>query len=375
MRSAVALLVTVLLEACGGVGNASGSTVVVAPDAGGFAGVTDAGAGADGGAPADAGSPQDAGPPAPDAGPPAPDAGPPAPDAGPPDGGAFSECGNLRIDRVGAPLAVDLEKSEESQLCAAGAPDGRIGTVPLRVATYDTSGVPVTSWTFYRSSDAALLTRRTWAAGDAPTTLLPVDDGFIGFGLGAGGTVQTHRLDHAGGQLATGQTAASRSVVADPLGGAVGFDVSREGSAFTLRFHRFDASAVEVATAVVATGPDDPVRWVAGVSVAGDTLVVYGPADTGCRAVWLDRAGARISAGSSPPDCRIQRLLPLIDGALAVETYSLDASRAVTAVVPAREREPEFTPAPPWLAGAKLRELAILPEARGYALRREGEGP
>ncbi|MGZ5959292.1 MAG: hypothetical protein ACXWLI_12815, partial [Myxococcaceae bacterium] len=103
-----------------------------------------------------------------------------------------------------------------------------------------------------------------------------------------------------------------------------------------------------------------------------DTLVVFGPAGGSCRAVWLDRAGTKVSGEFTPATCRVHRFYPLLDGGLAVETTSLDASHPVSAAV--APRTTTFGPAPDFLDGLSLRELFPLPEGKGYALREQGAG-
>jgi hypothetical protein len=343
-------------SACGGIGQASSSSVIPAPaaDAGP---ALDAGGGADGGLP-------DAGPP---------DAGP-APDAG----GPLAECEGLLPSDAGPGFILDLDRGDPSQACSAARTDEGSGTLPLRVATYDAAGLHQTTWSFYRASDKALLSRREWTSGEGPVSLMTQPQGFTGVELvGESQEIELRTLSHAGqdvSSLRTLATGAEGTVAPVPAGGTVVFTVDHAGAGYSLRFERYDAAGTLVADAVAATGDTvgatQRVATVAAVSANGDTLVVFGPSDRPCRAIWLDPKGQKASAYFAPETCRLHQLVPLLDGSVAVESYSLDASPVVAGVIPARGTE--IADAPAWLAGLDLRELFTLPGGRGYALRRQG---
>jgi hypothetical protein len=281
---------------------------------------------------------------------------------------------------VGPGFILDLDRGDPSQTCAAARPDEGSGTLPLRVATYDDAGLHTTTWSFYRASDSALLRRRDWASGEGPIALLAQPEGFTGLELvGETRQIELRTLDHGGQDVSVAQTLATDAegtVAAVPAGGIVVFTVDHAGAGYTLRFERYDPEGALVADSVVATGDTasaaQRVSAVAGVTTEGDTLVVFGPTDRPCRGVWLDAAGQKTSAFFAPRVCRLSQLFPLLDGSLLVESYSLDASPFVAGRMPARATE--LSDAPPWVAGAELRELFTLPGDRGYALRRQGPG-
>ncbi|HET7785779.1 MAG TPA: hypothetical protein VFL36_07400 [Myxococcales bacterium] len=319
---------------------------------------------------ADAGGPQDAGPG--DAGP---DGGSAAADAGL-DGGVAADCEGLVPADAGRPLFADLDTGNPAQICSAAPPDGT-GTLPLRVGTFDANGVQRTAWSFVRAADGARISSHAYPAGTGPTVLIPQPQGFTGVEPVAADPprLDLHGINAAGDDFATARTDVA-ALVPDPSGGVVGFALTRARATFTLRFERFDAGGNLVASAVAATGntaaPDQPVPFVAGVSVRGDTLLVFGPPDRPCGAVWLDRGGSAVSPVFRPSLCRIRALRPLVDGALAVEGEDQDRNGFIAASV--APRAARFGDAPAWLAGARLRELFLLPRGRGYALRRQGPG-
>ncbi len=325
---------------------------------------------------------QDAGTSTPDAGS-APDGGVTPPDAGPPDAGpdagidgGATGCAGLVSTDAGAPVVVNLDVGDPSEICSAAQPDEG-GTVPLRIATYDASGIHRAAWAFYGASDGARLRLQEWASGLGPVSLLAQPDGFTGIEFtGDAREIDLHNIAGDGKEVSISHTLAREAegvAVADPSGGTVAFAVTRESAASTLEFQRFDAQGSLSANGAVASAePDTQVSWVAGVSTGGDTLVVFAFADRPCRAVWLDRAGKAVSAGFAPGTCRIHRFYPLLDGGLAVETSSLDASHSIANVV--GPRGTAFIAAPDWLDGRNLREFFILPGLKGYALREQGAG-
>lgn len=335
---------------------------------------------------------QDAGTPSPDAGTapdagPAPDAGAAPPDAGPPDAGpdagidgGASGCAALVPQGAGDPVIVDLDLGDPSQSCSAARPD-QGGAVPLRIATYDSAGLHSTAWAFYRASEGALLSRREWASGLGPVSFLAQPDGFTGIGFAGDASQESldlYILGHDGAELSIAHTPAflgDGDPVGDPSGGTVLFSVHRDKVAWLLQFERYDAEGDRTARGVDGAGGPLPadVRWVAGVSTSGDTLVVFGPmSGAPCRAVWLDHDGARVSGDFAPPTCRIHRFYPLLDGRLAVETESLDASHSISAAVAPRATAFEASPA--FLDGLSVRELFTLPGGKGYAVREQGAG-
>ncbi|HEY6909440.1 MAG TPA: hypothetical protein VI356_08735 [Myxococcales bacterium] len=358
MRRSV-LLLALLLAACGG-GSTRGNAVT-------GPGVVPAGGGV-----ADAGLPQAADAGAIDAGPGAPDAGA---DAGA-DGGVAAGCEGLVPADAGTPFFTDLDVGDPSQICSPAPPDGT-GTVALRVGTFDANGIHRTTWSFFRARDGSVVSSHAYPAGSGPTALIAQPDGFTGVELLAADPprIDLHAIDAQGHDLAT-TSADVDALVPDPAGGAVGFALTRARAAFTLRYERFDAKGRLAASAVAATGstaaPDQAVPWVAGVSTSGDTLLVFGPVDQPCSAVWLDRAGAAVSAVFRPSPCRIRALLPLADGSLAVDAVDQDQNASIAAA--AVPRSARFGSAPAWLAQARLRELFLLPGGRGNALRRQGAG-
>jgi hypothetical protein len=277
---------------------------------------------------------------------------------------------------AGTPFFADLDTGDPSQICSAAPPDGT-GTLPLRVGTFDASGIHRTSWSFVRAADGARISSHDYPAGTGPTALIAQPRGFTGLELLAADPprVDLHDINAAGDDFATTRTDVA-AVVPDPEGGVVGFALIRARASFTLRYERFDATGTLAASAVAATGstvaPDQPVPWVAGVSVKGDTLLVFGPTDRPCSAVWLDRGGTAVSAVFTPSVCRIRALRPLADGALAVEGEDQDQNAFIAAAV--APRSTRLGDAPAWLAQARLRELFLLPGGRGYALRRQGAG-
>jgi hypothetical protein len=354
MRGSALLVGVLLAAACGG-GSTSGNAVT--------------GAGGDGGLVPTAGGTTDAGAP-PDAG--AADAGP---DAGV-DAGVTADCAGLLPADAGTPFFTDLSTGDPSQICSAAPPDGT-GTVPLRVGTFDMSGIHRTTWSFFRAVDGSVLSSHAYPAGTGPTVLISQPQGFTGVELLAADPprVDLHGIDAAGHDLTT-MTTDVAAVVPDAEGGVVGFALTRAKAGFTLRYERFDARGNRVASAVAASGntvaPDQAVPWVAGVSVNGDTLLVFGPTDRPCSAVWLDRNGAAVSAVFTPSSCAVRALHPLVDGGLAVEGVDQDGNAFVAAAV--APRSARFEDAPAWLARAHLREFFLLPGGRGYALRRQGAG-
>jgi hypothetical protein len=348
----VSFLAVLLALACGGTtrGNAvTGSRAdggPVPPAAGGAV---------DAGAPGDAGG-SDAG----------------APDAGA-DAGVIAGCEGLVPADAGTPFFADLDLGDPSQICSAAAPDGT-GTVALRVGTFDANGIHRTTWSFFRAQDGSVASSHSYPAGTGPTALIAQPQGFTGVEPKADSPgITLHGIDADGHDLAAGSTDVD-AVVPDPGGGVVGFGLTRTQADFALRYERFDAEGKRVATAVAAAGsiraPDQPVPWVAGVSLAGDTLLVFGPTDRPCSAVWLDRAGAAVSAVFTPKVCTVRALLPLAGGDLAVEAVDQDQNPFIAAV--AAPRSTLFGDAPAWLAQGRLRELFLLPGGRGYALRRQG---
>ncbi|MGE5047630.1 MAG: hypothetical protein ACM3PC_03595 [Deltaproteobacteria bacterium] len=363
MRHSVLLLAMLLAIACGG-GSTRGNAFT---GAGGDGGLIPAAGGV-----ADAGVPQAADAGATDAGPGAPDAGA---DAGV-DGGVTAGCEGLVPADAGTPFFTDLDVGDPSQICSAAPADGT-GTVPLRVGTFDANGIHRTTWSFFRAQDGSVISSHAYPAGTGPTALIAQPQGFIGVELLAADPprVDLHGIDAEGHDLAT-TSADVEAVVPDPGGGAVGFALTRAKAGFTLRYERFDAAGRLAASAVAATGstaaPDQPVPWVAGVSVSGDTLLVFGPAGQPCSAVWLDRAGVAVSAVFRPSLCRIRALLPLADGRLAIDAVDQDQNAFIAAA--AVPRSPLFGDAPAWLAQAHVRELFLLPGGRGHALRRQGAG-
>ena len=326
-----------------------------------------------------------AGAPVPDGGAPATDAGVPdggaAPDAGAADAGAdagASACAALVPGDPGDPVTVDLDLGDPGEICSAAQPDGN-GAVPLRVATYDDNGLHRAAWSFYRAPDGKPLSRREWGAGLGPVSLLAQPDGFAGTGFSGDPSqedLDLFLLGHDGADLSIARTparAGEGDPVADPSGGTVLFSVHRGASAWLLQFERYDARGNRTAKAVDGAGgpASQEVHWVAGVTSGGDTLVVF-PAGTSCAAVWLDHDGVPVSALFAPPTCRIHRFYPLLDGRLAVETNSLDASRSISFAVAARATA--FDDPPGFLDGLSLRELFALPGGKGYALREQGAG-
>jgi len=312
----------------------------------------------------------------------APDAG--SPDAGPaPDGGALEDaCDGLVPALSGAPIVADVANGSvnPTPICSAARPDEGTGTVPLRFATYDSSlGYSFdNAWVFYRSSDAAVLGRRQWSSGEGPVALITHSEGFTGIELSPqSGDIDLHSLAHDGTESGETPTKAQRTAVADPTGsGMVTFEVERSAAQYALRYDRFDSNAALMATAVVATGaplgPDQDVTWVAGTTTTGATLVVFATTDGACRAVWLDREGGRMSAEFAPTRCAVQQLHPLLDGTLAVATNDLDGNAVISAL--ARPGMARLADPPEWLAGLRLREFFLLPDGKGYALRRQGAG-
>ena len=354
MRGSALVVGVLLAAACGG-GSTRGNAVT------GAGGVPTAGGTTDGGAPPDAGA-ADAGP----------DAGP---DAGV-DGGIAADCSGLLPADPGTPFFTDMSAGDPSQICSAAAPDGT-GTIPLRVGTFDASGIHRTTWSFFRAADGSVASSHPYPAGTGPTALISQPQGFTGVELLAADPprVNLHGIDAAGHDFATTTTDVA-AVVPDPEGGVVGFALNRAKAGFTLRYERFDARGNRLASAVAASGntvaPDQPVPWAAGVSVNGDTLLVLGPIDRACSAVWLDRNGRAVSAAFTPSLCAIRALRPLVDGGLAVEGVDQDGNAFVAAAV--APRAARFEDAPAWLARAHLREFFLLPGGRGYALRRQGAG-
>lgn len=361
MRFAGALVAALCAAAgCGGGSRSAAAVAPPVPDAGTLA--------VDAGQPADSGvTPEDAG--MVDAGPP--DAGP---DAGL-DGGAPG-CAALLPADAGTPVVVNLDVGDPSEVCSAAQPDEG-GTVPLRLATYDAAGMHRTAWAFYGASDGARLGLQEWSSGLGPVSLLAQPEGFTGIGFtGDAREIDLHDIAGDGKEVSVSHTHARESegvAVADPSGGTVVFAVARESTASTLGFQRFDAQGNLSANAAVASAePDAAVSWVAGVSTEGDTLVVFSFAGRPCRAVWLDGAGNAVSAPFAPATCRIHRFYPLLDGGLAVETSTLDASHSISFAI--ARRAIAFAAAPAWLDGRSLREFSILPGRKGYTLREMGSG-
>ncbi|HZR07319.1 MAG TPA: hypothetical protein VFA79_01975 [Myxococcales bacterium] len=333
-------------------------------------------------------------PPLPDAGTPAPDAGAPPdsgvtpPDAGTPDAGVADAgpdagidggatgCAALVPPDAGAPVVVNLDVGDPSEVCAAAQPDEG-GSVPLRIATYDASGMHQSVWAFYAGSDGTRLGLQEWASGLGPVSLLAQPDGFTGIEFtGDAREIDLHDIAGDGKEGSITHTQAREpegAVVAVPSGGTVAFAVSGDSTASNLQFQRFDAHGNLAASATVASAePDAQVTWVAGVATGGDTLVVFSFAGRPCRGIWLDAAGKPVSASFAPPNCRIHRFYPLLDGSLAAEISSLDASHSIAfAFAP---RAVASTAAPAWLEGRNLREFFILPSDKGYALRDMGAG-
>jgi hypothetical protein len=360
MRRSFVLLALLFATACGG-GGTRGNAVTGAGGDGGL--IPTQGGAIDGGVP----QPSDAG---------EGDAGPGAgADAGV-DAGVITGCEGLVPADAGTPFFTDLDVRDPSQICSAAPPDAT-GTVPLRVGTFDANGIHRTTWSFFRAADGSVLSSHAYPAGTGPTALIAQPQGFTGVELLAADPprIGLHAIDARGDDLATTRTDVE-AVVPDPQGGAVGFALTRAKAAFTLRYERFDAAGKLAASALAATGntvaPEEGVSWVAGVSVSGDTLLVFGPTDRPCSAVWLDRAGAAVSAVFAPSSCTVRALLPLADGRLAVEAVDQDQNAFIAAS--AAPRAARFDGAPAWLAQARLRELFLLPGGRGHALRRQGAG-
>jgi hypothetical protein len=276
-------------------------------------------------------------------------------------------------------VIVDLDLGDPGESCSAAQPDEG-GAVPLRIATYDDNGIHRTAWAFYRSADGTLLSRREWTSGLGPVTLLSQPEGFTGIGFALDASppaLDLYSLGPDGTERSIAHTPAvvgDGDPVADPSGGTVLFSVHRDAAVWLLQFERYDAQGNRTARAVDGAGGPlaQDVRWVAGVTTGGDTLVVSGPVGGPCRAMWLDREGARVSGQFVPATCRIHRFYPLLDGGLLVETTSLDASHVVSGVVPARATA--FEPAPAFLDGLSVRDLFLLPGGKGYALREQGSG-
>jgi hypothetical protein len=274
-------------------------------------------------------------------------------------------------------VRVDLDVGDPGEICFAAQPDEG-GSVPLRLATYDSQGLHSSIWSFYQAADGTPLSRREWTSGLGPVSLLAQPKSFIGIGFAGDATqadLDLFILGHDGSDVSllhTEAAAGDGDPVADPSGGTVLFSVHRDASLWLLVFERYDAQGVRALEGVDGVGGPaaQDVRWVAGVTTGGDTLVVVGPQGGPCNAVWLDHEGAKVSAAFAPPACRISRLYPLLDGGLAVETTSLDASHSITGAV--APRATSFGPAPAFLDGVSVREFFLLPGRRQYALREQG---
>ena len=370
MRFGGALVAALCAAAgCGGGSTPAAAVLPPAPDAATPA--VDAGTPAvDGGLPADSGvTPADAGT----------DAGPPdvGPDAGS-DGGAPGCAGLLPAD-AGTPIVVNLDLGDPSEICAAAQPDEG-GTVPLRISTYDDNGLRHAAWPFYRAADGVLLSRQEFADGTGPDALFSQPQGFIGVAARDVGSGQPHVVVR--GFARDGTPGASTDIpgraafATEPEGGLalVNWFLTPHATVEVTYWH-FDQTGhpLEIGKPV---GIDDPTGrtdpWaIVGVSVNdGHALVVWGWTASPCFAIWVNREGGAIGSGFQPPTCRVHRLLPLLDGAMAVETYNLDAVNTITAVVP--DGSQAWTAAPAWLAGRSLREFVLLPNGRGYALRQSG---
>ena len=309
------------------------------------------------------------------------DAGTPAaPDAGVvQDGGVAAECDALVPSPV-APIKITLETSGGT--CGAASPDGTEGVVPLRNTTYDSSGTAVTEWTFIASANGRSLS--TWdATPDGPYDLLPQPSGFIGVERGDTATgeplIRVDGFAHDGTPGSRTELRGNAAFALDPNGGLAVVNARvTQGSTVEVSYWRFDATGAAVTTAVpiaTADATGKPAPWtVVGVSVNdGHALVLWGftGSASNCQAAWVDRDG-QVTGSFQPPACRVQRLYPLLDGSLAVETYNLETVHSVTARV--KDQSTTWDGAPAWISGASLRELFLLPGRRGYALRQNGPG-
>jgi len=353
MRLASGLAVLLFAAAgCGGLGQASSSGVVPQPDAGVPAGGADAGA------------------PSADAGPP--DAGP-APDAG----GVTAACADL-LPRPGIPAVVHLSASEGDS-CSSAPPDGLDGTVPLRHSVYESSGSVSTVWYFYRARDP-LESSATQVAAGGPYALFAQPRGFLGGSqLNQGLPTQSvvlEAFDHSGHSIGRTEAGAATRFFADPAGGMVGIESSQSSTGWTVTYSRFDAQGKpEGAARTVASAPAGSAGapWaLAGISLQeGHALVLWGFGRSSCTARWLDRGGEPLTEPFDPGRCNARALVPLLDGSLALESSDLEANAFLTVRFP--DATSTSTPLPEFLLDrTKLRELFLLPNGRGYALRQQG---